>query len=53
MPAFPEEVSRVPDEASQVMVAHATLLHGAGLFELGQDQEALGRVRDTLQRLGT
>ncbi len=53
MPAFPEEVSRTHDEPSEVMLAHAALVHGAGLSELGHDQEALGRLRGALRRLGT
>ena len=53
MPAFPEEVSRTHDESSEVMLAQAALVHGAGLSELGHGQEALGRLRGALRRLGT
>ena len=53
MPAFPEEVADVSDEASNVMVAYSTLFHGTALSELGRDQEALARIRGALRRVAT
>ena len=49
MPAFPEVRPVVPDDASNLSLAQASMTHALTLFELRRDGDALARLRDALR----